>query len=282
MFRVDIFLFLVLFPAAMTAAGDSVSGWLEVKGQRVKLTCVFAAMAEDTLEGPDSERIEVLLSDKPVPQELRKATEAWSFWAGDQAQKGELRGIILYIDPEKKAWTRGQRLSANGMEFYSHPPEDLIFTAATGGAGEVAGKVSMPRALRAVDESSGPWRVEAEFRAAVLARPAITATYTGADAVNSGPYKAVQSYLRACQKKNLEAIRQTLNRNARQLLAKYEASQGKQAVLDMFVAEAAGTAKLKLTKVVVRADTAEVIFGGPGESLTMRAVLENGVWMFGH
>jgi len=280
------------FPVVMMAAAEegSASGWIEVKGQRVALKYAFAAMSEDVLEGGGKEKIEVLLSDKPVPMELRKATDAWSFWAGDQAQKGELHGIIIYINPDTKVWSRGQRLSKYGMEFYSQSvssPElsDLVFASASAGSGEIAGKVSMKKAMRAVDESEGPWQVEAEFRTPVLARPAVTGSFTGAAALNSAPYKAVQAHLLACQKRDLEAIRRTMNPNAQEMLAKFEVARGKKAVLDMFVEEAAETLKLKLTRVTVRGDAAEVVFsGGDKESSSeqvMRLVLDNGVWKIG-
>ncbi len=285
------FLALILFPLAMAlAAGSSTSGWLEVKGQRFELKHAFAAMSEDAMDGESKEKIEVLLSDQPVPPELRKATDAWSFWAADQARKGELHGIIVYINPETKLWNRGQRLSQYGMEFYSQAgssPDlnDLVFVPAPAGSGEIAGRILMKKPMRAVDESEGPWRVEAEFRAPIVARPAVTATYTGSEALNSPPYKAVQAYLQACQKKDLEAIRKTLNSNAQQLLAKYEAQQGRKAVLDLFVAEAADALKMKLTKVIVRGDTAEVVFsdGAPDSTVeqVMRVALDNGVWKYG-
>jgi hypothetical protein len=143
----------------------------------------------------------------------------------------------------------------------------------------------MNKAMRAVDEEEGPWSVAAEFRAPIVLRPAITATYTGAEALNSGPYKAVQAYLEACRKNDLEAIRNTLNSNAQQLPAKYEAAQGKQAVLKIFTEEAAETAKMKLSKAIVRGDSAELIFSsGSGDSRltqTLRTVLEDGVWKYG-
>ena len=284
---------LMLFPVAMAVTADgSASGWLEVKGHRSELKYVFAAMSENNTDGEGKEKIEVLLSDRPVPPELRKATDAWSFWAGDQAQKGEMQGIIVYIDPDTKVWSRGQRLSRYGMEFYSQvgsSPElnDLVFEPAPAGAGEIAGKISMKKPMRAVDESEGPWQVQAEFRTPIVVRPAVTATYTGTEALNSAPYKAVQAYLQACQKKDLDAIRKTLNTNAQQLLAKYEAERGKKAVLDIFVAEAAGAVKLKLTKVIVRGDTAEVVLSGgaqesSSEQVVMPVALDNGVWKSGH
>jgi len=282
-----------VFSAVMMMAAEeegSASGWVEVKGQRVALKFAFAAMSEDVLEGGGKEKIEVLLSDKPVPMELRKGTDAWSFWAGDQAQKGELHGIIVYINPDTKVWSRGQRLSKYGMEFYSQSvssPElnDLVFAPASAGSGEIAGKVSMKKAMRAVDESEGPWQVEAEFRTPVVARPAVTGSFTGAAARNSAPYKAVQAYLLACQKKDLEAIRKTMSPDAQKMLAQFEAAQGRNAVLDMFVGQAAETLKMKLTSVTVRGDTAEVVFsGGAKESSSQQVigvVLDNGAWKIG-
>ncbi len=287
---VPIGLALLLFPMAMALAADSsVSGWIEAKGKRVSLKYAFAALSEDVAEGEGKEKIEVLLSDKPVPPELRKATDAWSFWAGDQAQQGEMHGIILYIDPETKVWGRGQRLSPNGLEFYSQfssSPEsrDLIFQPAPAAAGEIAGKVLMREPMRGVDEDEGPWRVEAEFRVSIVMRPAISATLTGVEALNSPQYKAVQEHLRACKAKDLEAIRKALNSNSQALLAKYEAMQGKEAVLAMFAEEAADISKAKLTNIIVRGGTAELNFAGGSDSSvkqTLYVVFENGVWKYG-
>lgn len=283
---------LAILPALMIAAAPdgSASGWLEVKGQRVELKYAFAAMSEDIMQGGDKEKIEVLLSDKPLPPELRKATDAWSFWAGDQAQKGAFHGIIIYITPDTKSWSRGQRLSKYGMEFYSQSSTDpndnnLVFAPAAAGPGEVAGKVSMKNPMRAVDEAEGPWRVQAEFRTPVVARPAVTGSFTGAEARNSAPYKAVQAHIQASQKRDMEAIKKTMNANALGMLAKFEADRGKKAVLDMFFEEAAGTQKMKLTKVIVRGDTAEVVFSETSKDSSgqqvMRVVLENGVWKIG-
>jgi hypothetical protein len=252
--------------SAFPAEEGSASGWIEVKGRRVALKYAFAAMSVDVLE-KGKEKIEVLLSDKPVPVELRRAPSAWSFWAGDQAHKGELHGIIVYINPDTKVWSRGQRLSQHGMEFYSQSgssPElnDLVFAPASAGSGEIAGEVSMKREMRGVDESGGPWRVEAEFRTPVAARPAVTGSFTGAAARESAVYRAVQAHLAACRKRDLEAIRKTMNSKAQKTPAQFEAAQGQKAVLDMFVKEAAGALKMKLTRVTVRGDTAEVVFSG--------------------
>ncbi|MDP2998773.1 MAG: hypothetical protein Q8N47_14905 [Bryobacterales bacterium] len=282
---------MIAFPVVMMMAAEegSASGWIEVKGQRVALKYAFAAMTEDVTER-GKEKMEVLLSDKPVPMEMRKATNAWEFWVTEQAQKGELHGIIVYLDADTKVWSRSQRLSRNGMEFYSQsvsPPElnDLVFAPAPAGSGEIAGKVSMKKAMRAVMESEGPWQVEADFRTPVVARPSVTGSFTGAAARDSAPYKAVQAHLLACQKKDLEAIRKTMNPNAQGTLAKFEAARGRKAMLDACAEMATETLKMKLTKVTVRGDTAEVEFSGGDETSssvqTMPVVLDNGVWKIG-
>lgn len=284
-------LVLGLFSAAVMAAAEegSASGWLEVKGQRVALKYAFAAMAEDALEGPGKERIEVLLSDQPVPPELRKANEVWGFWAGDQARKGAMHGIIVYITPDSKVWSRGQLLSNEGLLFYGQSvssPElsDLVFTPAAG-AGEIAGKVSTKKVITGAAALGGSWRVEAEFRTAVIARPAVTGSLTGAAAENSAQYKAVQAWAQACLKKDLEAIKRAMSSSSQSSLAEALASQSKSDLLTMFAENAAELRKMKLTRVTVRGETADVEFsGGTGDASSQQViglVLEKGVWKIG-
>lgn len=277
---------LSVFPLVMMAVEEegSASGWIEVKGQRVALRHAFAAMSENVLER-GTEIVKVLLSDKPVPMELRKATDAWSSWAGDAAQEGELHGIIVCINPDTKVWNWGQRLSQqHGMESYSQSvssPElsDLVFAPASAGPGEIAGKVSMKQAMQGVDESGGPWRVEAEFRTPVAARPAVTGSFTGAAARESAPYQVVKAYLLACQERDLEGIRKTMSPSSREMMAQFESAQGPEAVLEMFLGEAAETQKLKLTSVTLRGDTAEVVLSSNEQVLPL--MLDNGAWKIG-
>jgi hypothetical protein len=143
----------------------------------------------------------------------------------------------------------------------------------------------MKEAMRGVEEGEGPWQVEAEFRTPVLARPVVTGSFTGAEARESAPYKAVHAHLLACRKKDLEAIRKSLSPSSQQMMAQFEAAQGKNAVLEMFAEEAAGTLSLKLSRVTVRGDTAELAFSGEveesGSQQVMRVVLDHGAWKIG-
>lgn len=280
-------LFALPFPPAAALDPGSASGWLEAQGQRVPLKFAFAAMEPDVTEGPGKEKIALLLSDQPVPPNLRKASDKWTFWAGEQAVAGALHGVILYIDPERRIWNRGQFLSRDGLEFYSESassPElsGLVFTPAAAGENEIAGKVSMKEPRRLIGQGAGEWRVDAEFRTAVLLRPAVTATLTGAAALNSPQYKAVLAFLRAGQKKDLEAIRRTMSSDSLETLSRMIEARGAEPALGMFAEQAAETLRHKPSKVVVRGDSATVEFAvDPNTTTAMHVVLENGAWKIG-
>jgi hypothetical protein len=195
--------------------------------------------------------------------------------------------VILYIDPVNKTWNRGQFLSRNGFEFYSQSvtsPEmsNFAFTPVDAAAGELAGKAATKKPRRTVEESEGPWSLEAEFRTVLLQRPAVTATLTGAAAAASPQYKIARAYLQAGLAKNLDAIKKTMSADALATLDKMMEKGGTKEALAMFAEEAKETLRLKLARVVVRGDSAEVeLKGAPGGLVTMSTVLENGAWKIG-
>ena len=275
------------FLTAAAAEPGPASGWLEVQGRRVPLKFAFAAMETDAVEGPGKEKIALLLSDQPVPPNLRKANDKWTFWAAEQAAAGALHGVILYIDPARRIWSRGQFLSRDGLEFYSESvssPDlsDFVFTPAKAAENEIAGRVAMKKARRLIAQGAGEWRVEAEFHTAVLARPAVTATLAGAEALNSPQYKAVLAFLRAGQKKDLEAIKRTLTSDSLETLSRMIEARGAAPALAIFAEQAAETLRHKPSKVTVRGDSASVEFAeGPQSTTVMHVVLENGAWKIG-
>ena len=56
------------------------------------------------MAGGDKERIAVLLSDESVPEDLRKASDDWRWWAQEQARAGTLHGVVVVIDPATLRW----------------------------------------------------------------------------------------------------------------------------------------------------------------------------------
>ena len=274
--------------APSVAAEAMVNGWLEVRGERALLTQAFAAMETDRLEPGDRENVVILLSDKPVPEELRSATKDYTTWAGEQARAGQLAGVVIVIDPETKVWSRGQRLSKeHGLTFYMHTStapdgRKLRYEPAESGPGEIAGRVSMTEPMQGVDESDGPWQVDAEFRVAVVRQPPITARMTGPDAQKSPQYKAVMAFLNACKRKDLEAIKKAMDADSQAMLAEMVAQQGRSGTLKMLSEMAAESLKMKTAEVVVRGSRAEVRLGktdrNSKEQYTLTVALDQGVW----
>lgn len=275
---------LMLAVRVANGAADSASGTLHVGAERFALKYVFAVM-EQSLAG-DKEKLTVFLSDAPVPDELRKATDDWVYWADKQARTGAIHGVALSIDPASGVWSGGRTLTREGIEFYSETvssPElsDLRF-APSGPIGDrVAGKVSMKKAMSGAHDDAGAWSLEAEFNSAVVRRPAVSGALTGAAALNSPQYKAVLKFLDACRKQDIGAIRNAMDAASRETLAQMIAGN-KEEALKMFAGMAAETAALKLSKVTVRGDSAEIEFsdGKPGSESTqsLRVALSGGEW----
>jgi hypothetical protein len=246
----------------MLGSGNSASGTLQVGAERVALKHVFAVLEADMLAGGDKEKLTVLLSDLPVPDELRKATDDWRYWAEKQARAGALHGVIVTIDPATAAWNRGDVLTRQGLMFYtetvtSRGTSSFCFEPAAPLGEQVAGKVWMTEPMSGVFEEEGPWRVEAEFRTQVLRRAAVTAVLTGAEAQSSPQYKAVTTFLEACRKKDLDAIRNSVDPNSSEALEQMIAG-GEEEAIEILAAMAAESLTLELIQVTVRGDSAEV------------------------
>ena len=247
----------------MPGSGNSASGTLQVGAERIALKHVFAVLEADMLAGGDKEKLTVLLSDLPVPDELRKATDDWRYWAEGQARAGALRGVIVTIDPATGTWNRGDVLTRQGLMFYtqtvsSRGASSFCFEPAAPLGEQVAGKVWMTEPMSGVFEDEGPWRLEAGFSAAVLRRAAVTGVLTGAEAQSSPQYKAVTAFLAACQKKDLDAIRNSVDPSSMEALAQMIGGSGEEEALNMLAAMAAESLTLELTQVTIRGDSAEV------------------------
>ena len=267
-------------------AAGSASGTLQVGAERFALKYAFAVVEQNEMAHGNKEELKVLLSDLPVPDDLRKASNDWIYWADKQARAGVLHGLVLRIDPSTGVWSGGQLLTRQGAEFYSESvssPElsSLRFAPAGPIGDQVEGKVSMTATMKGAHDETGPWRVEAEFHSAVIRPAAVSGVLTGAAAQNSPPYKAVLAFLDACKKKDLDAIVNSVDPQSRESMAEMFKSNKAEA-LNMFASMAAEAAAMKLNKVTVRGDSATIDFGDgkpgsePKQSLTV--VLAKGEW----
>jgi hypothetical protein len=271
-------------PAAARAAADGATGKLRIGEQEFVLNNVFAVMEQDLMGGGDKDKLTVLLTDAPVPEELRNASAEWFNWADKQARAGALHGLILTINPATGVWDRGQLLTHDGLMFYtessSSSEESRLNFSAEGPIGEQAGgKVRMRESMQTMQDDR--WSVEAEFHTAVIPRPAMTATLTGAAALSSLQYKALQTFLEACRKGNVDGIRAAVDPHSLESLEAMIASN-KQEALKMFAGMAAETAALKLSRIIVRGDSAELQFLDPTKAAdtkqSLRLVRVDGAW----
>lgn len=276
-----------LFGAAVAhAAADGVSGKLRVGEHEFALNSVFALMEADLMAGGDKEKLTVLLTDSPVPQELRKASGDWFFWVEKQARAGAVHGLIITIDPATGVWDRGQLLTSEGLMFYTESATNLedknLNFVADGPIGErAAGKARMKQPMQTMEKDESRWKVDAEFHCTVIGRPTVSATFVGAAALNSPQYKAVLAFLDACRKGNVDGIKAAVDPHSRDSLQAMIASS-KQEALKMFAGMAAEATAMKLGKIIVRGDSAEVQLMDPkkpGEvQQSMRVVLVDGAW----
>ena len=276
----------LLGTAIAHAAADGVSGKVRVGTQEFALNSVYAVMESDLLAGGDKEKLTVLLTDSPVPPELRKASGDWFFWVEKQARAGAVHGLIITIDPATGVWDRGQLLTTDGLMFYTesttNPQDKTLNFVADGPIGEHAGgKVRMKAPMQTMEKDESRWKVNADFHCAVILRPTVSATLVGAAALSSPQYKAVLAFLDACRKGNVEAIKAAVDPHSLESMDAMIAGN-KQQALKMFAGMAAEATAMKLGKIIVRGDSAEIQLidpKKPGEvQQSMNVVLVDGAW----
>lgn len=280
----------LVIPAVVASAqgsGQSVTGTLQIAKERFVLKHVFAVMEEDPFSDGKKENVIVLLSDVPVPDEMRKASNEWRIWAGQSAADGAVHGLILSIDPATKVWDSGHVLTKGGFMFYTESvtggaTRNLQFEPSGALGDHVAGKLSMKEPMTGMSDDDGPWRVEAQFSSGVVRRPAVTAVLTGPSAVNSPQYKVIKAYLEACRKKDVEAIRAVIDPRSREAMTQMFSGPDKEEALNMFAQMAAEALTFDLTKITVRGDAADVEFKSTkpdsSSSQILRVVQSGGEW----
>jgi hypothetical protein len=275
-------LFLVCL-ASVAGAQNTASGKLRLGDHDYALTNVFAIAEQDPLAGGDKTKLTILLTDQPVPADLRKAGNDWFYWAEKQARAGAAHGLIVTLHPETGAWDRGQLLTTDGFMFYTESvsgTESRFHFTPDGQIGEqVGGRPQMTEPMQTMDGKD--WTVEAEFHSAVITLPAVTARLTGAAALSSAPYKAVAAFLAACGKGDVAGISAAVDPQSKDSLDAM-LKQNRDEALKMFAGMAVGTQALKLRQVIVSQDSAVLEFVDPRKpdevEQSLRAVLVDGAW----
>lgn len=247
------------------------SGVFTVGDQSAKLAYAYA-VARREFPG-DPEKLSIVLSDAPIPEEVLLAGFGMQALAGEgkvhavEVEIGsdqEPKGGQLYHEVLGKDGS-GASLSVSGMHhFISH-----TFDAST-----VAGKLLMKEG----DDFMGTeYYYAATFHATVLRKP--PPTYEGAKAALSGPGKVATSFMSAARLGNKLALKKTVTP---QMAKQLDGPEGK---MLLTMAKASFPLGMKVVEVTEKGDTAEVVAmkGGKGsrETVRLHALKLDGLWKVG-
>ena len=197
--------FLLILAAAPVAAQGTVEGHLELDGERVPITHIYAREGVPSAASSEPGHVIILMTDRPAPPEVRASREA--YYAA--TREGRIRGALLVLEPEP----RFALFARGGYYASTRVPdtfEELTLSGLRREGGTVSGRLqrSEPGELL-FGSGDGPttYRVDLSFSAPIepASRPA--ATLTGAAARSSPQAAAVTRALAAIHAGNVTEAR---------------------------------------------------------------------------
>ena len=247
------------------------SGEFTVNDQTTKLAYAYV-LGRREFPG-DPEKLFIVLSDAPIPEDVLLAGFGMQSLAGEGKMHGveveigsdrEAKGGQLYHDALAKG-SRGASLSVSGMHY---------LLVQTFDANTVAGKLLMKEGDDFFDTD---YYYAATFRAPVMRRP--PPTYEGAKAALSGPGKAATSFMSAARLGNKLALKkQVTPQMAKQL-------DGPEGTMILKMAKASFPLGMKVVEVTEKGDTAEVVAmkrsKSGRETIKLHALKIDGQWKVG-
>ena len=257
--------------AIATMKPGTASGEFIVNDQPVKLAYAYAVGRREFPGDP--EKIFVVLSDAPIPEEVLLA----GFGMQSLADEGKVRAVEVEIASNREpkggqlyheAFAKGgggASLSVSGMHH---------FLAETFDANTVSGKLLMKEG----DDFMGTeYYYAATFRAPVMRKP--PPTYEGAKAPLSGPGKAATSFMSAARLGNKLALKKVVTpKMAAQL-------DGPDGTMILKMAKSSFPLGMNVVEVTEKGDTAEVVAmkrsKSGRETVKLQAFKIDGQWKVG-
>lgn len=247
------------------------SGEFTVNDQTTKLAYAYAVGRREFPGDP--EKLSIVLSDAPIPEDVLLGGFGISSLAGEgkvhavEVEIGgnrEPKGGQLYHEAFAKGGG-GASLSVSGMHH---------FLPQTFDSSTVSGKLLMKEG----DDFMGTeYYYTATFTAPVTRKP--PPTYEGAKAALSGPGKAATSFMTAARLGNKLAVKKVVTP---QMAAQLDGPEG---TMILKMAKASFPLGMKVVEVTEKGDTAEVVAmkGGKGgrETVKLHALKIDGQWKVG-
>lgn len=247
------------------------SGEFTVNDQTSKLAYAYVVGRREFPGDP--EKLSILLSDAPIPDDVLLAGSGMQALAGE----GKVHAVEVEIDSDREpqggqlyhdALAKGgggASLSVSGMHHL------LVETFDTK---TVAGKLLMKEGDDFFDTD---YYYTAVFRADVMRKP--PPTYEGAKAALSGPGKAVTSFMTAARLGNKLALKKVVTPS---MAAQLDGPEGK---MLMAMAKSSFSLGMKVVEVTEKGDTAEVVAMKRSktgrETVRLHALKLDGQWKVG-
>lgn len=262
---------------ARPAERHDAQGALTINGKDIPLKHAYAVAELPELAMPDSGKdgYDLIVTDRPLTAAELDCRTLLQY----RARKGNVAGIILAVDPSKRASERGTLLYQDKQVFFSilGASDEYKFNARTCTRDAVAGRAWMPNE-KDMAVTGGPLQVRYDVTvdATVRRPPPVSATLTGAAASKSPQAAAVVAFCRAARAGSIAGIRQL---GVPEQLEMLEGPDGKQ-FLAMMRQAMPNPASIKVPRITVRGNLSVVHAKAPaplGET-TIKCYLRDGKW----
>ena len=278
--------FLSVMLSSRTWAIDpgTATGTLTVGADSVKLVFSHAHLhdnAEGWLDRPKEMRI--LLADREVPETSLAGLNVF-MTLSEMVRQGKIRGVLLRLDPAKPnaivatvlypPKNPQQALANETLSYSNKSPFDKLQISAVRVGGAIAHHTD--------GNADFDWPTvdyTADFSAPLFNEPAVTASLTGKQALDSVQVKAVLAKAKALAKGDLKVAQQYSTRRSNLQTEALTAQLGDEAVkmAKQMGAEMEKELKQGQVRLVVRGSTAALILGKKGTSM-YSIVLEGDSW----
>lgn len=209
-------------------------GQLAVDGRTILLTHAYAHQHDNEEGLLDARELRILLADREVPQSLLAGIATADLY--ELARKGAVQGVLLTADPATPAsGTRGLLLMRE-----PDPAKSLTSFSMSGGDGgfgklQIANNRVQGEAHHESRSTRPAMAYAATFSAPLFHEEPLSGKFSGAQAMESAPFRALAAYHKALGAADLEAARR---------LATSEHFRG----IDALVAQAGKPAALKVLR----------------------------------
>jgi hypothetical protein len=277
-------------PAAAAGPGPGkADGTLRLDKAPTSLTQAYALevveIPEMRMPNSPERTITLILTDRPLPGRVDDMS------AMEQAYNGQLRGLVIEIDPAAKAVVSGRTLIPQEElpQYFSMSGDssgvELAGFTEDKAKGTITGKIKTTAPMEVVnfDNKPGPktFSFNVVFNAALLPAPKLTATIEGDQAKASEQGQTLKRFLQAVSDGNPDALKAVVTKDHPALSMLNPEGMGQ--IKEMIFADGNNVEGIYglLTKIYVYGQTATALLRHPDGWSSYPLALEDGKWKMG-